>query len=91
MEKIGFFATCKILLFLSLKTLDSDPPMRIHNLSFNNNYQNDLEFLITMSDPDLVQNFLFIVYRTHYLKCTVEVRNLRSDFFIRLLEKKEKM
>jgi hypothetical protein len=43
-----------------------------------------------MSDPDLVQNFLFIVYRTHYLKCTVEVRNLRSDFFSRLLEKKGK-
>jgi hypothetical protein len=49
MEKVGFFATGKILLFLSLKTLDSDPPLLIHNLSFNNNYQNDLEFLITMS------------------------------------------
>jgi hypothetical protein len=32
--KIGFFASGKILPFLSLKTLDSDPPMLIHNLSF---------------------------------------------------------
>jgi hypothetical protein len=61
--------------------------MGIHNLSFNNKYQNDLEFLITMSDPDLVQQFLFIVYRIHYRKCIVEARNLRSKFFCRLLEK----
>jgi hypothetical protein len=75
---------------LSLKTLDSDPPMRIHNLSSNNKYQNDLEFFITMSDPDLVQQFLFIVYRIHYRKCTVEARNLRSNFFVDYW-KKEKM